>query len=106
MKKKVLKLDTLFKPSILPRSSNLDEFYTSETTFRGYYKTNKAFLAASIPEMCRLFITNLLDPKLQSALFTDKNITLETPIISTGAEESLLFWLKNNLLRPTPLFAQ
>ena len=104
--KKVLKLDPLFKPSILPRSSNLEEFYTWETTFRGYYETNKAFLAASTPEMRRLFITNLLDPKLQSALFTDKNITLETPIVSTGAEESLLSWLKNYLLRHTPLFVR
>ena len=104
--KKVLKLDTSFKPSILPRSSNLEEFYTWETTFKGYYETNKAFLAAAMQEMRRLFVTNLLDSKLQSALFTDKTITLETPIVATGAEKSLLSWLKNYLLRHTPLFVR
>ena len=97
--KKELKLNTAFKPSVLARSSNLEEFHAWETSFRGYYEMNQAFLAAATPDMRRLFVTNHLDSKLQSALLTDKTVTLATPVVATGTEESLLTWIKSYLLR-------
>merc|ERR1712001_569026 len=104
--KKELKLNTAFKPSILARSSNLEEFHAWEDSFRGYYELNTAFLDAATPEMRRLFVTNLLDSKLQSALLTDKTVTMATPIVATGTEQSLLTWIKEYLLRHTPLFVR
>ena len=87
--KKVLKVDTSFKPLILARSTNLEEFHTWENGFKGHHEMNKAFLATATPEMRRLFVTSLLDSKLQSALSNDKTITLDTPLIANGTEESI-----------------
>ena len=96
--KKVLKVDTSFKPPILARSTNLEEFHTWEKEFKGYHEMNKAFLATTTLDMRRLFVTNLLDSKLQSALSNDKTITLDTPLIANGTEESILSWIKGYLL--------
>ena len=104
--KRTLKVDTSFKPSILARSTNLEEFLTWENEFKGYHEMNKAFLAITTPDMRRLFITNLLDSKLQSALSNDKAITMATPLIANGTEASILSWIKNYLLRHTPLFVR
>ena len=104
--KRTLKVDTSFKPPILARSTNLEEFLTWENEFKGYHEMNKAFLATTTRDMRRLFITNLLDSKLQSALSNDKTITLATPLIANGTEVSILSWIKNYLLRHTPLFVR
>ena len=104
--KRALKVDTSFKPPILARSTNLEEFHTWEKEFKGYHEMNKAFLATTTLDMRRLFVTNLLDSKLQSALSNDKTITLDTPLIANGAEESILSWIKKYLLRHTPLFVR
>ena len=47
--KKELKLNTAFKPSILARSSNLEEFHAWENSFRGHYEVNTPFLNAATP---------------------------------------------------------
>ena len=104
--RKELKVNTTFKPQILPRSTNLEEFHTWEKNFKGYHEMNKAFLAAATPDMRQLFITSLLDTKLQSALSNDKTITLGTPLIANGTEESILSWIKAYLPRHTPLFVR
>ena len=49
--KRELKLNTAFKPSILARSSNLEEFRAWEDSFRGHYEVNTTFLDAATPEM-------------------------------------------------------
>ena len=101
---KKLKIDTTYKPPILVKASNLEEFYTWEKQFKGYYEMNKAFLAGTTAEMRQLFVTNLLDPKLSSAFFNDKTITLQTPIVANEKEESILKWIKDHLMRHSPLF--
>ena len=101
---KKLKIDTTYKPPILVKASNLEEFYTWEKQFKGYYEMNKAFLAGTTAEMRQLFVTNLLDPKLSSAFFNDKTITLQTPIVASEKEESILKWIKDHLMRHSPLF--
>merc|ERR1712223_381956 len=53
-----------------------------------------------------LFITTLMDSKLQAALLTDKTVTMATPIKSTGKELSVLTWIEEYLLRHTPLFVR
>ena len=49
--KRTLKVDTSFKPTILARSTNLEEFHTWEREFKGYHEMNKAFLATTTPDM-------------------------------------------------------
>ena len=98
------KMDNSFKPPILPASSNLEEFYSWEAQFLGHLKLNEAFLKETNQETCRLFITCLLDSKIQAALNTDVSVTIATPIKSTGEEKSILKWLKDHLLRHSPLF--
>ena len=103
---KALKLDNSFKPQILPASSNLEEFYSWERSFLGHHQQNKTFLEASSPQLRQLFVTDLLDSKLQSALVTDSTVTEETPIVGTDGndENSILSWVKRRVLRHKPLF--
>ena len=100
------KMDNSFKPSTLPASSNLEEFYAWERSFLGHHQQNKTFLASTTPQLRQLFVTDLLDSKLQSALVTDTTVTEETPIVGTDAddENSILSWIKRHLLRHKPLF--
>ena len=98
------KMDNSFKPPILVASSTLEEFYSWEEQFLGHYKLNEAFLIQTNQDTRRIFVTCLLDSKIQAALKTDTSITLDTPIGSTNQENSLLKWLKDHLLRDSPLF--
>ena len=98
------KMDNSFKPPVLAASTTLEEFYTWEAHFLGHFKLNEAFLKETNQETRRLFLTCLLDSKIQAALSTDILVTLDTPIRADNEEESILKWLKDHLLRHSPLF--
>ena len=102
---KTPKMNTAFKPSTLLASNNLQEFYAWERSFLGYYEQNQEFLATTTPQLRQLFVTDLLDSKLQSALVTDTTLTMDTPIkgINENDENSILSWIKNHILRHKPL---
>ena len=99
---KSLKMEVSFKPTVLAASSNLEEFNAWHSSFVAHHDQNKAFLQASTQEIRRVFLTSLIDPKLQDAMSTDETLSMETPIV--GEEDSLLAWLRAYLLRHLPLF--
>ena len=98
---KILKQDNSYKPDILLTSNTLEEFNSWQQTFEAHHDTNAAFLAASTQKIKRVFLTSLIDSKLQDAMSTDNTLNMDTPIV--GAD-SLLAWLRNHILRHSPLF--
>ena len=100
------KLVNSFKPDILPASANLSEFNAWETSFTAYYDANSDFLAAANPKTKRVFITSLLDNKLQAALQVEETMKADTvPVWSaTATDATILKWLRGHLLRYQPLY--
>ena len=99
------KMDTGFKPALLPASSNLEEYNKWEKDFLSHLDLNKDFLAASSEQMKRTFFTTLLDGKIQAALDTDDTMTLDVPITSANNDtKTLLKWLRAYVLRHSPLY--
>ena len=96
---------TNFKPDILPSSAYLNEFNSWEKAFLAYMDANREFLAASNNQTKRIFVTTLLDSKVQAALEADETMRLDTiPIKSDNDELSLLKWLRTYVLRHSPLY--
>ena len=100
------KLVTNFKPGILPSSTNLNEFNAWEKSFVAYMDANKDFLAASANQTKRIFVTTLLDAKIQGALDADETMSADTiPIKSDNEDDvTLLKWLRTYILRYLPLY--
>ena len=100
------KMVTHFRPGIMQASFNLNEFNAWEKSFLGYFDANKDFLAASTAATRRIFITTMLDSKLQAALDADEAMVADTIAIkgTDPADPSILKWLRAHILRYQPLY--
>ena len=100
------KMVSNFKPGILPGSANLNELNAWEKSFLAYMDANKEFLATSSNQTKRIFVTTLLDAKIQAALDADDTMIADTvPIRSdTETDNTLLKWLRAYILRYSPLY--
>ena len=100
------KLVTDFRPGILPNSANLSEFNAWEKSFLANMDCNTGFLASADAPTKRVFITSLLDDKLQAALDVDEDMKEDAIAIKAvnDDDKSILGWLRGHILRYQPLY--
>ena len=97
-----VKIDDTLKPrQELLRSFTLEEANIWFDGFTAYFNHNEKFLEKLSPLVRRQLLNNAIEAGLASALQTDDEITIDTPIIG---RDRCLTRLKNIFLAKNPLF--
>jgi hypothetical protein len=97
-----VKIDDTLKPrQALIRSFTLEEANIWFDGFTAYYNHNEKVLEKLTPLMRRQLLNNVIEVGLASALQTDDDVTMATPILGVNG---CLTRLKNIFLEKNPLF--